>query len=131
MDKFSPCPCDSGKVYSKCCRAYHLGEPAPDAQQLMRSRYSAYALRLVDYIVATTDPQGPLYMADREQWLSSIAAFCDHTRFTGLKIHDFVEGEPAYVTFTAYLMQGDQDASFTEKSSFHKRDGQWLYTKNN
>lgn len=97
----------------------------------MRSRYSAYACGLVDYIVATTDPLGPLYKTGLEEasWRTGIADFSRGCRFTGLKIHDFVDGEPAYVTFTAYLRQlNGEDASFTEKSRFFRRDGRWLYS---
>ena len=49
----SVCPCGSGIVLDACCGHYHAGTPAPDAQTLMRSRYSAYVLGLVDYLVRT------------------------------------------------------------------------------
>ncbi len=40
----SVCPCGSGNLLDACCGHYHAGHPAPDAQTLMRSRYSAYVL---------------------------------------------------------------------------------------
>ena len=50
------CPCGSGDPLDDCCGRYHQGHPAPTAEALMRSRYSAYALGLVDYLRDTTLP---------------------------------------------------------------------------
>ena len=50
------CPCGSQDSYKNCCKPLHRGEPAKSAVQLMRSRYSAYALSLPDYIIATPSP---------------------------------------------------------------------------
>ena len=49
-----PCPCGS-PLYSECCQPLHLGQKkAESAEQLMRSRYSAFAKEEIDYIVKTT-----------------------------------------------------------------------------
>ena len=88
----------------------------------MRSRYSAYAKGLASYIVATTHPSSPASN------LASILQFCQETKFQGLKIVEFIDGEnTAYVTFIATLKQGGHDASFKEKSLFKKVNGRWLY----
>jgi len=50
------CPCGSGIALDDCCGKWHQGQPAPSAERLMRSRYSAYTLSLIDYLVATTLP---------------------------------------------------------------------------
>jgi len=122
------CPCSSGKPYIVCCKRYHKGVNPPDALKLMRSRYSAYALGLVDYIVTTTHPDNPTYTNDKLSWMTSIAAFCEDTAFTGLDIIDFADGtEEAFVTFTAHLEQEESDASFTERSRFVKVESRWLY----
>lgn len=47
------CPCGSGLLLSECCGRYHNGVAAPDAVSLMRSRYSAFALGLEAYLLAT------------------------------------------------------------------------------
>jgi len=53
----SLCPCKSRLKYSACCMPFHYGRGRPEtAEQLMRSRYSAYFFRLVDYLVDTTHP---------------------------------------------------------------------------
>ncbi len=46
-----PCPCGSGLKYKKCCQKYHKGALPSTALLLMKSRYSAYALGLADYIM--------------------------------------------------------------------------------
>jgi SEC-C motif-containing protein len=128
MNKFDRCPCRSKALYHKCCQPYHLGELAESAEALMRSRYSAYALELVDYIVATTHPAHPDSALEDTVRRTQISEFCRLTRFDGVKILEFVDGpKDATVTFTAYLRQADSDASFSEKSEFAKVDGRWLY----
>ena len=55
--EISLCPCKSQLNYGICCRPYHFGKEKPKtAEQLMRSRYSAYFFRKVDYLVETTHP---------------------------------------------------------------------------
>jgi SEC-C motif domain protein len=90
----------------------------------MRSRFAAYAIGLTDYIIDTTDPEGPQWVPDRAAWSTQIAAFSAGTRFAGLRIQDSTEDT---VRFHATLEQGGQDASFSENSRFVQRDGRWLY----
>ncbi len=49
----TPCPCGRPLAYAACCGLLHAGSPAPDAESLMRSRFSAYVLGLEDYLLAT------------------------------------------------------------------------------
>lgn len=51
-----PCPCGRGQRYAECCEPLHAGEPAPTAERLMRSRYSAFALGLVAYLLDSWHP---------------------------------------------------------------------------
>jgi SEC-C motif-containing protein len=51
------CPCLSGEQYADCCGRFHRGEAeAPTAEQLMRSRYSAFVLLDVGYLLRTWHP---------------------------------------------------------------------------
>ena len=51
------CPCGSGLEYAACCEPLIVGDkPAQTPEALLRSRYSAYAKKIVDYIVDTTHP---------------------------------------------------------------------------
>lgn len=120
----APCPCHSGKKYKKCCQAYHTGANPSNALVLMRSRYSAFALRLVDYIIASTHPDNSDYSEDIKEWKKGIEEFCDNVTFTGLEIIEFCDGEnEAFVTFKAIL----GDVQFIEKSRFLKENNKWLY----
>ncbi len=95
----------------------------------MRSRFSAYATGNVDYIVATTHPDGPHFGWDPFGWRAGIAEFCTSTEFVGLRVleaGDLTGGE-AFVTFRAALVQNMQDASFSERSRFRRFDGAWKY----
>jgi len=53
MNEQFSCPCASGKAYASCCQMWHDGVAAPDAEALMRSRYSAYVLGLRTYLLET------------------------------------------------------------------------------
>lgn len=122
------CRCGSGRVYKRCCLPFHQGRPGTSAEALMRSRYSAYALGLVDYILDTTDPQGPHHQPDRAAWAEQVRRFCEGTRFLGLAVlHAEERGDEAWVRFFAHLEQEGKDASFEENSHFRRAEGRWLY----
>lgn len=94
----------------------------------MRSRYSAYALGHIDYIIETTHPLGRSFEQNKHKWKQSIASFCQSSDFQKLEVHSHkVSGDQGIVTFTAYIYQNGQDVTFTERSSFMKYNGQWLY----
>jgi SEC-C motif-containing protein len=119
-----PCPCNSGLKYKKCCQKYHKGALPANAEHLMRSRYSAYAFGLTEYIIKTTHPDNPDAVIDRERWKEEILHFCIQTQFLSLRIIDFTDkGEEAFVTFEASLSSG----LLKEKSRFLYEDGRWLY----
>jgi SEC-C motif-containing protein len=51
------CPCLSGEQYAHCCGRFHRGEAeAPTAEQLMRSRYSAFVVLDAGYLLRTWHP---------------------------------------------------------------------------
>ena len=119
-----PCPCTSGQPYQTCCQPYHKGRIPSTAVALMRSRYAAYALGKIGYILKTEQPSSN--QPDRRK---AIKQFCQNTDFVGLQIlaEETLAADRATVTFQAILTQHGQDASFTECSLFEKRDGRWLY----
>ncbi len=120
----NPCLCHSGNKYKKCCKPFHEGANPSNAMLLMRSRYSAYALRNSKYIISTTHPDNTDFTNDIGQWEEGILGFCDNTNFEGLNIVEFIDGESeAYVKFDALL----NGSHFIEKSRFLKVDGKWLY----
>jgi len=97
---------------------------APNALSLMKSRYSAYAADLPDYIIGTTHPDNPEFSEEKELWRNSIREFSRQTTFLDLKIIEQEEGEEeAYITFVATLSSGQ----LKERSRFLKVAGKWLY----
>lgn len=122
------CPCFSGKEYEVCCKPFHQGAIPDNALLLMRSRYSAYALNIPDYIIETTHPASPHYSENKFLWRHNISLFARKSSFLDLKILDFKErSNVAIVTFTAYIFQDGNDVSFTEKSYFEKIHHRWFY----
>ncbi|MEZ4669590.1 MAG: YchJ family metal-binding protein [Anaerolineae bacterium] len=120
----SLCPCHSGKPYKTCCQPLHKGAAAATPEALMRSRYSAYALNLADYIIQTTHPDGEHYQADRAAWTREVELFCKNTRFEGLHI---MAAHADMVTFRATLFANQRNVSFTEISLFRRHNGRWTY----
>ncbi len=122
------CPCGSQLPYLSCCGRYHQGDYPPTALALMKSRYSAYATKQIDYIIATTHPDHSDAQIPLAQRREQIKAFSEHTLFEKLDILAVEEGDPfSTVTFRASLKQNGKDVSFTEKSLFEKVGLRWLY----
>lgn len=94
--------------------------------ELMRSRYSAYALSLPFYIISTTHPQSPHFESDFSQWLQSILAFSKGSEFIKLEILN--HGKDS-VHFKAYLKQEGKELLLEERSSFLQVEGKWFYFK--
>ena len=120
--------------YESCCEPLHCEkQTAATAEQLMRSRYSAFALAEVDYLIAThPDSLTPLLQRRKE-----LRKNCREVRWLGLKIKaveaggvDDLEGT---VTFEAIFGAGGQRNVMAETSLFQRRDGDlkghWLYIK--
>ena len=121
------CPCSSGKVYSRCCEPFHMGELPDTPLQLMRSRYSAYALTLPKYIIETTHKDHK-DQQKHESWEGEIGEFCKNTVFHKLEIISFTqEKAEGTVTFIAYLEQKKSRFCLKEKSLFYKVEGKWMY----
>ena len=130
--KFSPndiCPCGSLKKYKKCCKPFHDKITFPKtALELMKSRFSAFAVLIADNIIFTTHENNSDYISDLKSWNQDIMNFSKNTRFERLEILDFIEGEvESFVTFKATLFQDNTDISFIEKSRFLKVEDKWLY----
>jgi SEC-C motif domain protein len=125
------CPCMSGKLYKDCCQPYHEGKVPDTAVSLMRSRYSAYALGKVGYILKTHHPGSFKQKKEIVTFRKELKHFCEHTQFLGLQIlgEEALAANQATVTFRAALVQNGADASFTESSLFTKVNGRWLYVK--
>ncbi len=116
------CPCGSNKPYTDCCARYVDGsEPAPTAEALMRSRYSAYTLLKEDYLLATwhssTRP-ATLGLAEEAP-----------TKWLGLEVkrHQQQDEEHAIVEFVARYKVHGRAHRLHEVSRFVREAGRWLY----
>lgn len=118
----NPCPCFSGKAYRDCCQPLHEGLPAPDAERLMRSRYSAYALKLPEYILQTWHADTrPKNLTNDD--LSGI-------KWLKLQVlaHEQPSADTAFVQFVATFQSGKQKKEqLAEYSRFEKLNERWLY----
>jgi SEC-C motif-containing protein len=124
----SNCPCHSQKKYRECCAPFHLGAAPENGLLLMRSRYSAYSLGLVKYIIETTHPQSRFYCTNKQEWEGEILEFCKATVFHDLLILQHISTPTLEtVTFRAILFEGGHDISFTEKSTFLRYNGRFTY----
>ncbi len=123
------CPCHSERPYTNCCQPIHKGKKRPSPTELMRARYAAYALGNVRFIQSTERPDPPLLPKELIERRRSLKQFCQNTQFLGLHILDeaMLGKNQSTVTFRATLLQGGQDASFTERSLFALRNGRWVY----
>ncbi|NOX99103.1 MAG: SecC motif-containing protein [Verrucomicrobia bacterium] len=123
----SLCPCKSRLSYAECCLPFHHGKTKPEtAEQLMRSRYSAYFFRKVDYLVETTHPrtrQGDL----GEELEKTI----DQVNWKFLTILSSSKGgkddKTGKVEFVAdYYVEGEA-FELHENSRFRRHKGAWKY----
>jgi SEC-C motif-containing protein len=109
------CPCGSGDPYPSCCGALHTGaRHAQTPEQLMRSRYSAFAVGDADYLLRTWHPRTRPAALDLD----------DGTEWTGLEVHEAAGDE---VLFTARYRTPHGTGAMTERSRFAQRGGRWVY----
>jgi SEC-C motif-containing protein len=115
------CPCGLGDDYDSCCGRLHKGEPARTAEQLMRSRYSAFAVGDAGYLLRTWHPSGrprTLALDPGQRW----------TRLAVLETRDGgLFDDAGIVTFRAMYSAGGQRGVMDETSRFVREDGRWLY----
>lgn len=122
-----PCPC--GRVvghkvlaYAACCARFlehFTTTPAPDAESLMRSRYSAFVRGRTDYLAATWHP------TTRPADLSADAG----TRWLGLDVrgHWVIDADHAEVEFVARYRLAGRGVRLHERSRFVREGGRWRY----
>ncbi len=128
MTALASCPCGRldaktrDVAYVTCCGRFvdHFATtPAPDAEHLMRSRYSAFTLERADYLLAT--------------WHSSTRPvsldFDAGAKWLGLEVHEhkFTGDDAAEVEFVARYRVAGAAVRLHERSRFVSEDGRWFY----
>ena len=109
------CPCGSETPYAACCGLLHDGVRLADTpEELMRSRYSAYARGLNDYVFRTWHPRTRPEDVVPDPGL----------RWTGLEVLDATGDE---VEFVAHYETPGGPGRLHERSRFERRGGRWTY----
>lgn len=113
------CPCGSGTTFMSCCQPYHQGVAAPTPEALMRSRYTAFARQLSDYLLATW------HASTRPAQLPPEP----DTQWQALTIVDApaVQGARGSVHFRAYFREANRWHVLDEVSQFVLEAGRWWY----
>ena len=126
----NPCPCGSGKELAKCCGPILKGRrAAKTAEELLRSRYTAFVRADVEHIRRTRHPRSSTEF-DEE----SVRGWAESSEWHGLEIEKVEGGGEADA-------QGAIDfvASYTEKKGagerrdhrehalFVRHEGSWLF----
>ena len=115
------CPCGSATSYGACCGRLHRGAAAATAEQLMRSRYAAFAVGDEAYLFRTWHPR------TRPDDLTLPA---DRT-WTGLVVLRTEAGGPeddsGVVEFEAHYLAAGRPGVHHEVSRFERRRGVWVY----
>lgn len=121
------CPCCSGSSYADCCEPVIRGaRQAATAEELMRSRYSAYALGEIDWIVGSQAPEGRQFVDRRatEEWSR-------RATWHGLEIVETRQGgaddTEGIVEFKARYEIGGEAVVHHEIASFRREDAQWFF----
>ena len=119
------CPCNPQKDYKSCCEPFISGQKTPATpEELMRSRYSAFALKQMKYVEDTTDPQTKVGfdMKANEEWAQA-------AQFQNLEIlQSSQDGNKGMVEFKATFQIGDQEPQVHhEVSKFRKQAGVWYF----
>ena len=124
-----PCPCARGGInakplrFSACCGQYLEGDtppPAPDAESLMRSRYSAFVLQRESYLLAT----------GHANTRPAQVSFDTTGKWLGLEVRKSLASSPteAEVEFVArFKPVGASAWRLHERSRFVLQAGRWWY----
>ncbi|GAB3589831.1 YchJ family metal-binding protein [Angustibacter peucedani] len=116
------CPCGSGDPYDLCCGRLHRGDShAATAEQLMRSRYAAFAVGDAEYLLRTWHPTTAPSSVDldpAQRWVR-----LDVTEVSG---GGFLDTE-GVVAFEARYRHDGARGVLRERSRFVRVDGRWTY----
>jgi SEC-C motif domain protein len=117
-----PCPCGLPATYDDCCGRLHRGQAtAATPEQLMRSRFTAYAVGDEPYLRQTWHP------STRPPVLNLDPA----VRWISLEVLDSTDGGPfggqAMVEFRARYLSAGQPGELRERSRFVRHDHAWTY----
>ncbi len=115
----APCPCGGG-AFGACCGPILDGQAAGTAEQLMRSRYTAFAVRDRTHLARTWHPAtrpDDLEADGPEEW----------TGLTVVRAAGGANDATGIVEFRARWRSGSDSGELHEVSRFTRLRGRWLY----
>ena len=116
------CPCLSGETFGACCGRFLLGgADAPTAEQLMRSRFSAFAVGDAEYLLATWHPSTRPAEMELDPSLSWYRLDVVRRERGGPLDRDGI------VEFIAHYRHGSERGRLQEVSRFVRDGGRWMY----
>lgn len=119
------CHCGSGRTYDSCCGPVIDGERlAPDAESLMRARYSAYVEQAIDFLGSSLHPQ------QRHDWdQAATRRWAGGAEWLGLEILaiDVRGPDETAIEFVARYAENGIKRRHHELSRFRREAGQWYY----
>ncbi|MEU4415478.1 YchJ family protein [Nocardia salmonicida] len=122
MGEVKPCPCRRGEPFDACCGPILAGDkPAPTAETLMRSRYTAYVVGDVDYLLRSWHPStrpADLELDADQRWL--------FLEIVGTQRGGLFDDNGTVEFIAHYKLDGTRDAMH-ELSTFVRVDGAWVY----
>ena len=119
------CPCGSNVAYNECCLPLIKGDRlALTAEELMRSRYSAYAMKEIRYLLSSLHPD---HRTDFDE--KTTRAWAESSEWHKLEIVRTIEGGPedneGKVEFIATYTDKGINREHHEISTFKKEAGTW------
>lgn len=116
------CYCGSAKNFIQCCQPYLTGTALPESSLLlMRSRYSAYCIKAIDYLYATSHPDSRAANSPEQ-----IAQFANSVHFLSLQILPVKKHLDTEVSFYVRYLQQNMVLGMQETSRFVLLD-KWYY----
>lgn len=121
------CPCGSALSLNECCEPIITGHrKAITCLELMRSRYVAFTMAQVDYLMkshhSSTRP-----VKERKK----IKKWAESVQWLGLTIINTLDGKEkdatGYVEFQALYIEDGQPQQIHEKSFFKRENDLWVY----
>jgi SEC-C motif-containing protein len=121
------CPCGSGADFAACCGPILAGAPAPTAEALMRSRYTAHVKHDITHLERSlsTEQRKTFDAAAAKRW-------AEQSEWLGLSISRTEKGgtedDLGAVEFTARFKLDGKEQEHFEVALFGREDGEWVYT---
>lgn len=121
------CPCGSNRLFTECCEPIISSQnEAATCEELMRSRYTAFTMANVDYLMHShhTETRQLKETRNIKKWAASV-------QWMGLVILNTqggaVKDDIGYVEFRAVYLEAGQLQQIHEKSFFKRENQRWVY----